>query len=213
MILQIIHYLVNRVLARIGKRVVCFWLAVEKSIKIISRGVNERIFQTIDFVRNFAEPQRRSFDKAFKFFRLLGLINYIRAWIKLLTFYKWLQRSDSAFVFVFESYTVNGGCAAVGRESNSDYVSCFRDIPKIRWKAVFAECNLLWIYRRKNIENLRFDPDVKFCEDQMFCLKYMEKTERFIFSSSKVYFTLILHRIIREYPLDVLTIPLIYDII
>ena len=44
------------------------------------------------------------------------------------------------------------------------------------------------MFLRKNIENLRFDPVVKFCEDQMFCLKYMEKTERFIFSSSKVYF-------------------------
>ena len=34
-----------------------------------------------------------------------------------------------------------------------------------------------------------------------------------LISSTKVYFALILRRIIREYTLDVLTIPLIYDII
>lgn len=44
------------------------------------------------------------------------------------------------------------------------------------------------MFLKKNIENLRFDSDIKFCEDQLFCLRYMEKTEKFVFSSSKVYF-------------------------
>ena len=91
MVLRIIHYLVNSMLARFGKRVVCFSLAIVKNKIVVSGDVNERIFQRLNFIGNFIEPERGFFNIILKIPRLLRLINNIGARIQFFAFYQRFQ--------------------------------------------------------------------------------------------------------------------------